>query len=96
MSGKTERTAIGYCNDNGQKVVAAPGWKGNGSRQKIYVLRCKHCKCVYGSNGCDNHERTCPNPKCQNGKGCSRLDCKSDKMPKVDCVECRSEACGIK
>ena len=34
--------------------------------QRVWEIECQHCKFRYGANGCDLHERKCPN--CQGGK----------------------------
>ena len=32
----------------------------NDYNQYIYVMKCMKCRCIYGSNGSDIHERKCP------------------------------------
>ena len=59
-------TAIGYVNRNGQEVIRATGLLGTDHLQRVYVLRCRECGCVYGANGSDIWERRCP--KHQGGK----------------------------
>lgn len=57
----------GYINDNNQLVIdEAPEYKENHTSAKPWRLRCLDCKHEYGANGCDVHERKCPN--CQKGK----------------------------
>jgi hypothetical protein len=63
---KPKTTDVGYLNDNGQTVIDKTDMIGNGHNQLVYVLECGSCGERYGSNGCDNHERKCPN--CQGGK----------------------------
>jgi hypothetical protein len=53
-------TDVGFTNPKGQTVVRATSLPGNLHGQKVYVLRCVHCGHEYGANGCDIHERKCP------------------------------------
>ena len=54
-------TQIGYVNRNRQVTVRATDLPGNDHLQKIYVLRCEHCRHEYGANGSDIFQRKCPN-----------------------------------
>lgn len=56
-------------NRNEQELIRKTKKRGNGSNQYVWVLRC-HADCAgtapdYGANGCDFHERKCP--ECQGG-----------------------------
>ena len=58
-------TTIGYINRNQQEVIEKTNRQGNDHNQKVYILRCRNCKCRYGANGSDIWQRKCPS--CQNG-----------------------------
>jgi hypothetical protein len=72
MPDMTSTTTPGYENPRGQVVIKATGFPSETFKgQRVYHLRCKFCSHDYGSNGCDNHMRLCPN--CQNGVKGERL-----------------------
>lgn len=53
-------------NSNGQVLIKKTTQPSPNFRvQKIWEMECKHCQHRYGANGCDAHERRCPN--CQGG-----------------------------
>jgi hypothetical protein len=64
-------TRLGFENKNGQVVIRRTSKLGTDHNQYIYILRCKHCKTIYGANGSDIWERRCPKPKldCRAGGG---------------------------
>jgi hypothetical protein len=53
-------TAPGFENRNGQVVVRSTEIPGTDHGQRVYVLKCKECGGVYGSNGSDIFQRLCP------------------------------------
>lgn len=61
-------TAEGYENPNGQVVVRHTEIEGTDYGQNVYILKCKHCKQEYGSNGSDIFQRHCPFHKNSKGK----------------------------
>ena len=58
MSKKT--TLRGYINRNSQLNLGPTGKAGNHLNQKEYLVECLDCRHEYGANGCDLHERQCP------------------------------------
>jgi hypothetical protein len=58
-------TAVGYCNEEGQVVLARTFRTGGEPEQRVFVLRCRVCGHQYGSYGADIPRRCCPN--CQDG-----------------------------
>ena len=65
---------VGETNQNGQLLVCktpipSPNFRG----QKVWIMECVKRKCGhwYGANGCDAHERKCPN--CDGGRPGFRL-----------------------
>ncbi len=58
-------TAVGYRNPDGQAVVRRTELPGTRLYQRIVALQCEHCGHEYGADGCDVHNRRCPN--CQGG-----------------------------
>lgn len=53
-------TRPGYVNARGQVVIRNTGLQGTDHGQAVYQMGCSVCGHVYGSNGCDIHERRCP------------------------------------
>jgi NAD-dependent SIR2 family protein deacetylase len=52
---------VGEMNRNGQILLEKTNVRSTThSYAKIWVMRCTQCENVYGSNGCDAHERKCP------------------------------------
>jgi hypothetical protein len=62
---RSDTTAVGFRNKNGQVVVRNTGTPGTDHLQYIYQLACSKCGNSYGANGSDIHERKCP--ACQGG-----------------------------
>jgi hypothetical protein len=60
-----QTTRVGYRNQHAQEVIRKTTADGTVPGQRIFVLRCSECGCVYGTNGCDIHLRRCPS--CQDG-----------------------------
>ena len=64
-------TSVGFENKKGQVVIRKTSKLGTDHNQYVYILRCKHCRTVYGANGSDIWQRRCPKPKsvCRAGGG---------------------------
>jgi hypothetical protein len=58
-------TAIGYRNRDDQVVLHRTDLSGSRLYQRVYLMRCDQCGHEYGVDGCDVHNRRCPN--CQGG-----------------------------
>jgi hypothetical protein len=58
-------TSIGYRNREGQLVIRKTEREGCSPGQRVFILRCTVCDHEYGADGCDIHDRLCPN--CQDG-----------------------------
>jgi len=56
----------GYINRNGQQLLRATDERGTDHNARIWILKCRNCLNIYGSNSTDAFERKCP--KCQSGK----------------------------
>ena len=65
QSGDGTSTEIGYLNVNSQQCCGHRGVPGTDHLQLAYKVECTHCGFVYGANGSDLFERTCP--ECQGG-----------------------------
>lgn len=58
--------APGETNRNHQQLLRLSAQPGSDYNARIWVLKCRLCSNIYGSNGTDAWERKCP--KCQNGR----------------------------
>jgi putative restriction endonuclease len=58
--------APGDINRNNQQLLRQTGERGTDHNARVWVLKCRHCSNIYGSNSTDAWERKCP--KCQKGK----------------------------
>lgn len=56
----------GDINHNDQQVLRLTQERGNGNNARVWVLKCRRCLNIYGSNGHDAFERKCP--KCDKGE----------------------------
>ncbi len=56
----------GDINRNGQQLLRATDERGTDHNARIWILKCRNCLNIYGSNSTDAFERKCP--KCQSGK----------------------------
>ncbi len=56
----------GDINRNDQQLVRLTDEHGNDQNARIWILKCRVCLKIYGSNSTDAWERKCPN--CQNGE----------------------------
>ncbi len=56
----------GDINTNGQQILRLTTERGTDYNARVWVLKCRHCLNIYGSNGTDAWQRKCPH--CQNGK----------------------------
>ena len=65
-------TAIGYRNAYGQEVVRKTARGGTSPEQRVFAVRCGHCRSHYGANGCDLDSVRCP--ACQGGPPSLPLD----------------------
>lgn len=59
-------TAVGFVNPNNQANLGPLGLDGTDHNQKLYRMRCNHCRVEYAANGSDIHARKCP--ACQGGQ----------------------------
>ena len=50
----------GDINHNGQQILRLTQVRGNGNNARVWVLKCRRCLNIYGSNGHDAFERKCP------------------------------------
>lgn len=58
--------APGDVNRNYQQLLRLSTQPGNDYNARLWVLKCRHCSNIYGSNSTDAWQRKCP--KCQNGR----------------------------
>ena len=66
-SPKTKNAQIGDISTNRQKLINKTKKPSTTHfNQKIWVVACQKCEHVYGVNGCDFHERKCP--ECMDGQ----------------------------
>ena len=59
--------APGDINRNDQQLLRQTAEPGTDHNARVWVLKCRRCLNIYGSNSTDAWERKCP--KCQQGKG---------------------------
>jgi hypothetical protein len=64
-------TTVGYRNVYRQEVIRKTGVTGTRPYQRIYFLRCGDCGDEYDAEGCDIHNRRCP--QCQGGASEPRI-----------------------
>jgi len=55
-----QTTLRGYINRNEQLNLGPTGKPGTHPNQHEYLVECLACRHEYGANGCDLHERVCP------------------------------------
>lgn len=58
--------APGDTNRNDQQLLRPTDYRGTDHNARVWVLKCRQCLNIYGSNSTDAWERRCP--KCQKGK----------------------------
>src|SRR5690349_17815736 len=58
--------AAGDVNRNHQQLLRVTAQRGTDYNARVWVLKCRICSKIYGSNSTDAWERKCP--QCQNGK----------------------------
>jgi len=58
--------ASGDINQNNQVLLRTTAERGTDHNARVWVLKCRRCSNIYGSNSTDAWERKCP--KCQKGK----------------------------
>lgn len=58
--------ALGHINRNNQQLLRLTAERGTDYNARVWVLQCRECLNIYGSNSTDAWERKCP--KCQKGK----------------------------
>lgn len=64
------RLEVGKANDNDQELVEKTTRPSTThAYARIWVMRCRRCDRLYGSNSCDAHIRRCPYHDPQAAKG---------------------------